>query len=642
MAAARTKILVVDDLPEKVIVYRSVLEDDGIEVVAASSGAEALRRLMTEEFAVILLDINMPGMDGFETASLIRSRKKCAHTPIIFVTAHADELHALRGYSYGAVDYILAPIDPEILRTKVRVFVELYRQAASRIAAVEREWALLSDLLDRTSDFVVRVDGSMKVLRLSAAGRRMLGYGEEERPPVHLNAFFEPVAFEAMRAHVLPAARSTGVWLGDSILRTRTGRDIPVSQVILVHTSPEGGGESYSIVARDISAKREVEAELDRHRAHLEELVRERTSALEQTHERLRLADRLASIGTLAAGLGHDMGNLLMPIRMRLDMLEQMPLPEEAQADLRAIADACEYLKRLSRGLRNFALNPEDRRASGEKTNLSKWWPEMAPFLQNVLPRGINVESDIPEDLPNLAIPPHVLTQAVYNIVQNAGDAMKSRETGRVRVSASRGENGSDVIVEVADDGPGMTPDVLRRCMEPLYTTKTRTLSTGLGLALIRGAIHNVGGSIDIQSEPGRGTAVRLAIPVAIDGEAAAAAGRDDNRRVCVSLKSVRNRAIVRTMLKSRGFEVDDRPWSAVTECSLIVTDEVPERGEELDEFVRRGPNRRAVVLGNSDSQAVGENITFIASNTPAAELRTLLDAAISCAMPETAAGAAR
>src|ERR1043165_626324 len=97
----KVKILVVDDLPENLLVYQSILDEPGQEVIAVSSGAEALRQVLQHEFAVILLDVNMPGMDGFETAVLIRGRKRCAHTPIIFVTAHADELHTLRGYAYG-------------------------------------------------------------------------------------------------------------------------------------------------------------------------------------------------------------------------------------------------------------------------------------------------------------------------------------------------------------------------------------------------------------------------------------------------------------------------------------------------------------------------------------------------------------
>src|SRR5579862_431983 len=115
-SSAPVKVLVVDDLPEKLLVYQSILEEPGLEIIRASSGGEALARVLEGDFAVILLDVNMPDMDGFEAASLIRSRRKCAHTPLIFITAHADEMHAHRGYAHGAVDYIVAPVVPEILR----------------------------------------------------------------------------------------------------------------------------------------------------------------------------------------------------------------------------------------------------------------------------------------------------------------------------------------------------------------------------------------------------------------------------------------------------------------------------------------------------------------------------------------------
>jgi CheY-like chemotaxis protein len=121
-------ILAVDDNPGKLLALSTVLSELPVEVLTAESGREALRLLLRQEFAVILLDIHMPGMDGFETASLIRQRKNTEHTPIIFVTSFPDDTHAARGYSLGAVDYILAPVDPEVLKTKVTVFVELYRK----------------------------------------------------------------------------------------------------------------------------------------------------------------------------------------------------------------------------------------------------------------------------------------------------------------------------------------------------------------------------------------------------------------------------------------------------------------------------------------------------------------------------------
>src|SRR5437763_2651728 len=109
----RANILVVDDLPENHLVLTSVLEELGQHIVTAGSGEEALHRVLERDFAVILLDVNMPGIDGFETASLIRRRKRSAHTPIIFTTAFPDEMHKAQGYSLGAVDYILTPIVPE-------------------------------------------------------------------------------------------------------------------------------------------------------------------------------------------------------------------------------------------------------------------------------------------------------------------------------------------------------------------------------------------------------------------------------------------------------------------------------------------------------------------------------------------------
>lgn len=139
-------ILLVDDLNENILVLQSVLADLGENLITANSGSEALKLVLEHEFAVILLDVNMPGIDGMEAAELIRKRKRSAHTPIIFMTAYADELHTARGYALGAVDCILSPVIPDVLRTKVKVFVDLFRmsraiqkQADERVALAEEQ-----------------------------------------------------------------------------------------------------------------------------------------------------------------------------------------------------------------------------------------------------------------------------------------------------------------------------------------------------------------------------------------------------------------------------------------------------------------------------------------------------------------------
>ena len=126
---APVNILLVDDQPGRLLTYRAILEPLGEHLVDCISGADALKRLMEDEFAVILLDVNMPGMDGFETASLIHQHPRFERTPIIFVTAvNVSDLDRMRGYKLGAVDYVMVPVIPEILRTKVEVLVELFRK----------------------------------------------------------------------------------------------------------------------------------------------------------------------------------------------------------------------------------------------------------------------------------------------------------------------------------------------------------------------------------------------------------------------------------------------------------------------------------------------------------------------------------
>jgi signal transduction histidine kinase len=126
--STKVKILMVDDRPANLLALETILEDLGQELVKATSGKEALRYLLNNDFAVILLDVKMPEMDGFETAALIRERERSRHTPILFVTAHKDDEHLFRGYYAGAVDFLYKPINPEVLRSKVSVFVELSRK----------------------------------------------------------------------------------------------------------------------------------------------------------------------------------------------------------------------------------------------------------------------------------------------------------------------------------------------------------------------------------------------------------------------------------------------------------------------------------------------------------------------------------
>src|SRR5579862_5919638 len=160
----RAHVLIVDDLPEKLLAHCAVLETIDADLITARSGDEALKRVLHEDFAVILLDVNMPDIDGLETATLIRRYKRSRHTPIIFVTAYADEMQTSRGYELGAVDYILSPVIPEVLRTKVQAFVDLY-QAQAGLA--EANQVLEQRVAERTGELQASLERE-KVLRTQA------------------------------------------------------------------------------------------------------------------------------------------------------------------------------------------------------------------------------------------------------------------------------------------------------------------------------------------------------------------------------------------------------------------------------------------------------------------------------------------
>jgi len=376
-------------------------------------------------------------------------------------------------------------------------------------------------------------------------------------------------------------------------------------------------------VCMDITDRKRTEADLAEYRVRLEELVEQRTAELQASHEKLRLSDRLASIGTLAAGLGHDMGNLLLPIRARLASLESMNLPPAAQQDIDAVKNAGDYLKRLSQGLRLFALDPGEQR-EGESTHLSAWWLDVSPFLRNILPKQVMFDASIPENVPAINIPPHTFTQVVYNLFQNAGDAMRPRERGNVQLRVVGDQASEVVLVEVSDDGPGMTEEVQRRCLEPFYTTRTRRISTGLGLALVHGAVTNAGGSVEVQSQVGKGTTFRLHIPrAAFVNRLRPSAGKTP--MACVAVADRRLSAYVTSLIRGLGMELYAEKWSADMPAELLVLDSVNGCAEEFERFLGERPTHRAIILHGETVPNKAKQTVFLGGQATPGRIRQAL-----------------
>lgn len=394
-------------------------------------------------------------------------------------------------------------------------------------------------------------------------------------------------------------------------------------------------------VIQDVTDRRHAEAELTRYRSRLEDLVHARTAALEESHRQLRISERMAALGTMSAGLGHDMGNLLLPVRLRLEAMALKGIPPNLQDDVHAIGKCAEYLQRLANGLRLLSLDPDQAHAS-EHTDLERWWMDIESFLKNTLPHGAELEKQIEPNLPPLAVSRHRLTQAVFNLVQNAADALRDQGNGRVCISATRCAGSPAVCVSVEDNGAGMTPEVRARCLEPFFTSKSRGISTGLGLSLVHGIVQQAGGSVQIESAVGRGTTFRLTFPIDDQPAPAVAVQREPPRvRLVSTFRDLRLRAFAATTGRSAGCDVDEIAVERLHELALCdesrpvvwvadAEDVTPDRVDQIrcgDGAVRR----MAYGFGPTpDSPVESESVAYVLQSAPSVIRRVVRGAVTS------------
>lgn len=376
--------------------------------------------------------------------------------------------------------------------------------------------------------------------------------------------------------------------------------------------------------------RKQAEDELERHHQQLEQLIEERTRQLDASHEQLRLADRLAAIGTLAAGLGHDMNNVLLPVRCRLDALEGAELTPEMREQFQAVRRSVSYLQQLSDGLHLLALDPEDDDASEGSTDIQEWWAQVGTLLRKAVPKQVAFEVDLPAELPPVAVPPHRLTQAVLNLVVNAGEAIEGR--GRVLFWAKATGDGRVVRIGVTDDGIGMTEEVKRRALDPFFTTKTRGLGTGLGLSLVRGVVQGAGGSVAIDSEPGKGTTVTINLPA----EAPPTSEGEGEDGLCASviLSDPRVTSFVGALLTSGGVRVENTAMQHGMHSDIWVTEHSAETLKAARTYLRK-KGRQVVVLGHAPTQWTKLGAIIVDEPEDFEEVRQAISDAVSAAAGE-------
>jgi PAS domain S-box-containing protein len=505
----KVNILLVDDQTSNLLALGSILDDPSLHLVRAESGRDALRALLEREFAVILLDVQMPDLDGFETASLIRERNKSRGTPIIFLTALSrSETHVSRGYELGAVDYIFKPYQPEILRYKVNVFVELFRKTQA-ITRQARELARLSRqnelILNAAAEgvFGVNLDGVATFVNPAAA--RMIGHsagdviGQQIHPLLHPS--FPGLATCAVERCLLNAALH-GDRVRDEIADTffhDDGTSFPVEFCASPMHDEDGHTVGSVITFRDVSEKRAaaLAAENERRYREAEAQNRAKDNFLATLSHELRtpMTSILGWVQFLRTG---DFSE--EELREALHMIEN-----SAQLQKRLIDDMLD-VSRIILGKFQVDLKP---------THLSEI---VEAAVTNARPdaalRGIRLTSDLirpPDDI--VEADATRLQQVIGNILSNA---IKFTPRGRqIDLRLERVDH--KLQISVLDEGEGIEPSFLPYVFERLRQAdaSTQRSGLGLGLAIARHIIDLHNGEIHAESEGlGKGARFTVTLPV--------------------------------------------------------------------------------------------------------------------------------
>ena len=595
-------ILIVDDKQPNLVALERLLEKTGAKIVRALNGNEALAASLREPFALAILDVQMPEMDGFELASILRRNEPTRSLPIIFVSAiYTDPSHIFRGYGAGGVDFLIKPYEPDILLAKVEFFLLLDRQKRMLVdrAKIEKSRNYLENILSSMTDAVLVTSPDLKIQTANAAAKALLQCQQKDLVGQSLTQFFaEGDLPKELNARSIKSGHGN-LRFDDIVMIRATGEAVPVILTAAFPQDTGGAGPAAVLTAIDITERKKAEKE----RIQLE--------------EQLRHAQRLESVGRLAGGVAHDFNNLLTVIFACCEFMaetlgEENSLLQEVEDIMEASSRGADLVRQLLAFGHKQILRPEIL----EPNEIVQ---RTANMLSRTVGEHIEVGLRLTDESNLVSVDPVQLTQVLMNLGVNARDAMPDGgkltfETSTRVASLTRDRAPSAETrvfqIRVGDTGCGIAPDVALRIFEPFYSTKSPGEGTGLGLSVVHGIVAQSGGHISVESQPGKGSKFIIDLPIReqasiqIDTNEESSWNHPSSGTILVVDDDEALQKVVVRSLTSRGYSVlqanslsDALELARRSKVDLLLTDVVMP--------VHSGPTVASALLAESPDMAV-------------------------------------
>ncbi|HEY9812869.1 MAG TPA: response regulator [Candidatus Sericytochromatia bacterium] len=501
-------ILIIDDTPTNLEILLDFLEDYGYKVVVSEDGESAIEMAEYAPPDLILLDIVMPGIDGFETCRRLKANQVTQDIPIIFMTALADNVDKVKGLNLGAVDYITKPLEHEEVLARINIHLRLQNLTKELIEQnvrleeeiqqhkqAQQKISEQAALLDIATDAIFVQDLSNNIVFWNKGAERLYGWEANEAIGKNvLELLYKEISPEIQEP--LHNITYTGDWLGELSQVTKDGKNLTVTSRWTKVLDCNGQLKSILVVNTDITEKKLLESQFLR-------------------------AQRMESLGVLAGGIAHDLNNVLTPILMAVQLLETKLNDSQSQQWLQILENNVNRGADLIKQVLSFAKG-----ISGERTTIqiSHLIQEIKQLASETFPKSIRINTNIKSDLKTVLGDATQLHQVLLNLVVNARDAMP--QGGVLKIEANNiyidehyarvnidSKVGDYILISVSDTGIGIERNILERIFEPFFTTKELGKGTGLGLSTVVGIVKSHGGFINVYSEVGKGTEFRIYLP---------------------------------------------------------------------------------------------------------------------------------